>query len=541
MLKARNLLFTAVLCSFTAAQNFEWVNTVPLDIQTNPAYLVSPLALDNSGLPVCARMVNFREIYNTTYYGDVAVEKRNPEGFQVWGDTIYGKVDVSDLILDGGDNVICTGSFRDTLEIGTMRLIYTGTGAGSFLLKLDSSGNPVWLKDGSEYISQYGSITALAENGLNNIYLGVSDYPLQSMIVTLDENGNIVSTIQQTNVALIGDISRDVSGNIWVTGFTSTGSQSFNGFDTTGSFSYSEYVVKYNSSGEAQWVTFIRDVTVQQFRIVTDNSGNAYLSGNLFDSTSFGNLHASGPQWVYDYFVTKIDPDGNFIWLNELPPGNTITGDATIGNGNFLACRGDGQTFVTGIYRGEVYFGNDVMLEPYGYYDVFVLSYSPDGEVLWAKPAGSGTYDQGNSIAADENGNCYLTGMVSENFVFDTISATGGLNNLYLAKLKYEEIVSAEDEFKTPGSVPDNFLLTQNYPNPFNPATNIRYSIPSSGFVSLKIYDALGKETASLVNEEKPAGNYEVNFDASELTSGVYFYQLRSGNFVQTRKMMLIK
>jgi hypothetical protein len=84
-------------------------------------------------------------------------------------------------------------------------------------------------------------------------------------------------------------------------------------------------------------------------------------------------------------------------------------------------------------------------------------------------------------------------------------------------------------------------MLEQNYPNPFNPSTKIKYQIPVSGFVSLKVYDVLGKEIASLVQEVKSAGIYEVQFDASELVSGVYFYTLKVGDFIQTRKMILLK
>jgi photosystem II stability/assembly factor-like uncharacterized protein len=96
---------------------------------------------------------------------------------------------------------------------------------------------------------------------------------------------------------------------------------------------------------------------------------------------------------------------------------------------------------------------------------------------------------------------------------------------------------------------PNGFILSQNYPNPFNPTTTIRYTIQTSEFVTLKVYDVLGNEVATLVNEEKPAGSYEVNFDASQLSSGIYFYKLQAGNpstgsgqgFVETKKMLLLK
>ncbi len=91
------------------------------------------------------------------------------------------------------------------------------------------------------------------------------------------------------------------------------------------------------------------------------------------------------------------------------------------------------------------------------------------------------------------------------------------------------------------GVFPGEFILEQNYPNPFNPSTKISWQSPVSSWQSLKIFDVLGNEIAILVSEEKPAGNYEVSFDASKLSSGVYYYQLRAGEFVETKKMILLK
>ncbi|MBK9096569.1 MAG: T9SS type A sorting domain-containing protein [bacterium] len=87
----------------------------------------------------------------------------------------------------------------------------------------------------------------------------------------------------------------------------------------------------------------------------------------------------------------------------------------------------------------------------------------------------------------------------------------------------------------------NNFLLEQNYPNPFNPITVIRYQLPVTGKVSLKVYNVLGNEVATLVNSELSAGEYELEFNASHLSSGVYYYVLSSGNFSSAKKMMLVK
>jgi hypothetical protein len=90
-------------------------------------------------------------------------------------------------------------------------------------------------------------------------------------------------------------------------------------------------------------------------------------------------------------------------------------------------------------------------------------------------------------------------------------------------------------------TVPGNYSLSQNYPNPFNPVTKIDFSIPKNGTVTLKIYDLLGKEVVTLINKEMNSGSYTVNFDASKLSSGTYFYKLTSGNFSETKKMLMIK
>lgn len=86
-----------------------------------------------------------------------------------------------------------------------------------------------------------------------------------------------------------------------------------------------------------------------------------------------------------------------------------------------------------------------------------------------------------------------------------------------------------------------NYALFENYPNPFNPSTTIKYQLPQDGFVSLKVFDALGREVKTLANEFKAKGYYTINFDCSGLSSGIYFYQLKSGNFISTKKMVLTK
>jgi Secretion system C-terminal sorting domain len=105
----------------------------------------------------------------------------------------------------------------------------------------------------------------------------------------------------------------------------------------------------------------------------------------------------------------------------------------------------------------------------------------------------------------------------------------------YDGSFEYSKVVEVEIP------LPNKFSLSQNYPNPFNPVTSMQYTIGNRQLVTLKVYDILGREIATLVNEEKPAGEYEVEFNGTNLPNGIYFYQLNAGEFSETKKMVLIK
>ena len=117
------------------------------------------------------------------------------------------------------------------------------------------------------------------------------------------------------------------------------------------------------------------------------------------------------------------------------------------------------------------------------------------------------------------------------------ISGTDTVSVLAKAILMYVNPTSINDNLNSP----NRFCLYQNSPNPFNPTTVIKYQIPKASYVILKIYDVIGNELATLVNRERAAGIYEVEFNSSGLSSGVYIYQLRAANFLATKKMILTK
>ncbi|MFZ1321644.1 MAG: T9SS type A sorting domain-containing protein, partial [Ignavibacteria bacterium] len=131
------------------------------------------------------------------------------------------------------------------------------------------------------------------------------------------------------------------------------------------------------------------------------------------------------------------------------------------------------------------------------------------------------------------NPNGTYTLRISDNAAGDT-----GSIRSWTLKIDYDIITGVNNNVT---SIANDFSLNQNYPNPFNPSTKIAYSIPTNGFVSLKIFNILGKEVQTLVSEVKTAGSYEVSFNGASLSSGVYFYRLESGNFIDTKKMFLLK
>ena len=147
------------------------------------------------------------------------------------------------------------------------------------------------------------------------------------------------------------------------------------------------------------------------------------------------------------------------------------------------------------------------------------------------------------------DGNGTTTEKQTYSFADKNISA--GKYQYRLKQIDFDGTFEYSNIIEVEVGIPREFSLSQNYPNPFNPTTKIKFTLLNTdnplpggargGLVTLKIYDVLGNEIATLINEEKPAGSYEVEFDATGLTSGIYFYQLKSGSFIQTMKMLLLK
>jgi len=125
------------------------------------------------------------------------------------------------------------------------------------------------------------------------------------------------------------------------------------------------------------------------------------------------------------------------------------------------------------------------------------------------------------------------------NFIDEPLAS--GIYSYRLKQIDFDGGYKYSDEVNVNFIIINNLRLSQNYPNPFNPSTTIEYQIPKATFITIKIYDVLGKEVITLVNEEMPVGIHEVNFESNDLTSGLYLYKISAGGFEQTRKMLLLK
>ena len=261
--------------------------------------------------------------------------------------------------------------------------------------------------------------------------------------------------------------------------------------------------------------------------VASDSANNIWTATEWFlakfDGANYSFIYTSGPSLGYYITDVKIDKTGN-IWIAGGLAG--WGGLSRFDGSNFAFYHNILAVSLEVDHDNNLWIGTFSILpgihgELIKYNGISWTHYTTENSPL---PANS----QVNSIKIDKLGNVWLA-LYS---VFGD-SLSGGL-------VQFREggiITSAYNEKISPSE----FSLEQNYPNPFNPTTSIQYAVISRQFVSLKVYDVLGNEVATLVNKEMQVGSYEAEFDGSELTSGVYFYKLQAGNFIKTKKMILIK
>jgi hypothetical protein len=288
--------------------------------------------------------------------------------------------------------------------------------------------------------------------------------------------------------------------------------------------------------------------------VVVDGSGNVYVAGNSRGTNTDDDLvtikynSAGVEQWVMRYTSQGSGPeDAQDMGLDAA--GNVyVTGSTNVsGNNNFVTIKYNsaGQEQWKAFYDDEAHFSDgasDLVLDSAGNIyvtgssqspsvstDFLTIKYNSAGEEQWvARYAGQTFFDLAQGITLDGSNNVIVTGY------------TVDIGVSYWTTVKYVQVpvTSVEDE-QVP--VPTEYVLFQNYPNPFNPSTTIRFDLPKASWVTLKVYNLLGEEVETLVNEHRPAGSYTTNWSAGGLAVGVYLYRLQAGEFTETRKLVIIK
>lgn len=489
---------------------------------------------------------------SNTFY-DYATIKYNPAGQQQWVARYNYSANYNDVaywvVVDGSANVYVTG-------YGTL----SGTTNRDFVtIKYNTAGIQQWVAafNGPSNGEDWAFMDAVDSSG--NVYAGgytkksSSDYDyvtvkynsagVQQWVQYYDGTANGFDEVRSMGV--------DPTGNVYVTGYSQ---QTGTGYDMV--------TIKYNTAGVQQWLQKYNSTGGNDFAwgLAVDPSGNVYITGEgpgvagtdfitikyntsgvqqwvstyngsgndadygrciTFDGS--GNVYATGAGIQtgtnYDYVTIKYNSSGAQQWASTYNgPGNGI--DYPYG----LAIDNSGNVYVSGLSTGSGTF-----------WDYATAKYNSSGVQQWAQrydgpvSGDDGVYGMG----VDNSGNVYVTGW--------SAGAAGNIKDY--ATVKYSQTVGIKP---ISSEIPGEYNLHQNYPNPFNPVTKIEFSLPlpSEGGVQdikLAIFDVLGREISTLVNEQLNPGKYEVEWDASNYPSGVYYYKLMASDFTESKKMVLVK
>jgi uncharacterized delta-60 repeat protein len=430
---------------------------------------------------------------------DYATIKYNSAGVQQWAVRYNGPGDNEDgaysIAVDPQGNVYVTGTSWGTstsLDYATIK--YNSAGVQQWVARYDGPFNDFDFPR-SLVIDNSGNVyvTGFSSQGLNNYDYATVKYNssgVQQWATRYNGPGN--------NNDIARKIAIDIFGNVYVTGSSLSGAN-----DTTSDFA----TIKYNSSGVQQWASRYNgpgNSTDQGYAIGLDAAGNIYVTG-----------YSVGSGTGRDYATLKYNSAGVQQWVSRYDGGVNADDQAVA-----LAIDTSGNIYVTGwISVTQSATGNN-----YG-----TIKYNSSGVQQWfISYNGTGdNQDYANAIAVDSSGNVYVTG-----------ASVGSGTNLDFATIKYSQPIGIQ---QISSEIPKDFSLSQNYPNPFNPNSKIKFQISKNSATSLVVFDVLGREVSTLVNQQLKPGTYEVDFDGSRFSSGVYFYKLSTANYTETKKMLLVK
>lgn len=442
---------------------------------------------------------------------DITVIKYNSSGTQLWAQSYNSTTNGDDgalgVAVDDSLNVYVTG-------------YVTLAGLDMYLVKYNSGGVYQWGQSYGGSSNQDDKAYAITVDQLDNIYIGGytvnNAHSADFTLIKYTRNGARLWVGKYDGPAHNDDIAVCMA--------LSEGNKIYlAGSSRSGRATYTEdcLLVRFNTSnGDTVWSRRYSGTGNGEdkiYAITIDELDNIYVTGSITDEMVLNNV---SPQILNkNYMTIKYNAEGNLLWSTSY---DTNAGNETA-RALFLSQSKD-ILYVTGSTRkGSNTDSQDVATVKY---DVLT------GEQLQAsviKGAGNGE-DDAYGIYADSADNIYLAGYMKN-------AAPRGLD-MIAAKYNSGDLIEVKNiSTKVPGS----FNLYQNYPNPFNPSTSIKFDVPYTGNIKLVIYDILGRQAGTLVNETLRSGSYEVLFASANLASGVYFYELTSDSYRDIKKMILIK
>ncbi|RKY94893.1 MAG: hypothetical protein DRQ01_01235 [Ignavibacteriae bacterium] len=369
------------------------------------------------------------------------------------------------------------------------------------------------------------------------------------------------------NIDGLIDVAVGNSANNKVTIFTGDGNGGFSSIQNFNASSGVRGLVVLDSDGDGftDIVTANRDDS--NVSILINNRDGTFALPLNFDASGNGETAAASADvngdGIMDIFIGTINSDKIHLWLGDGNGGFTFSDEVLVGNAPWMITAGDVNNdgipdvvsansgsaslsvvlcdslgilsspvnYPTGLFPIAIDLGD---IDGDGDLDVVSSNYSGADFTMYEND-GAGNYINRRNFAANSAGSCAVLHDRDNDGDMD-MTGIDELEDLLILFIN-DPFVNVEEGDK----LPNEFYLSQNHPNPFNPSTKISWQSPVSSWQTLKVYDVLGNEIATLVNEEKPAGEHEILFDGSELASGMYFYQLKVGNLSDTKKMILLR
>jgi hypothetical protein len=498
-------------------QSFVWARFGPVNYLMNPSYPDFPVELDEiSGHVYSAHLLQHTLIYGSDLMGEHLLECRDLNGNILWDMTIGGSATVNRIKADDAGNVYVTGMYMDTLHIGTQgALPNTGIGLNTngFIFKLDGNGNLLWSRNLTLTWQDIPYVSAMDIDPSGNCWYAWTNF-IEGKIVQLDASGNDVSMHSVISMKTVGNISFDPWGGLYVSGATDMGIFVMDSDTFWVNDQYNMFAARFKPDGSPHWAEFAHDITFQRPVVVADASGNAYVTGTICDTSSFGNVILHNPPAFCDFFAVKTDSTGNFQWALQQPPlligpfgafeyGTNLHADVDAAD-NF---------YFSGVHRGTVDWGNGFISSTSSFTDrkIAVVKVNPSGFVQWVKMGGSNDINYAHALSVSSQGDCYLTGFAGDTAVFDTINIqTTNDRNFILAKLSgVASGISDPEPDSNPGCWSDGYGM-------------LIHSETWSGAYA-EIFDLSGRRILSF---KAPANGQT---DISALQKGVYLVRMQKG------------